>query len=263
MRARLGERRRRHEGRRGIERKEVEIESKGKGSTLPGKVKSVNKPGHMSQGKTAEWEELKEIEEGELAIFTDGSLKGGKVEYGIAVYTKESSKEGKTKWEQAVRMEGKDIINAETWAIIKSLHIANGTAKKIGIFMDSRNAKDWVLNPRKEKHMAYMWEELCAATGNKGSEIEILWVKGHAGNRGNERVDAQARKGGEKNKSWEGKSHAASAHAISEERNRGWKKWFNEKEHYYKRQLRRKLKHSKGLTRADTSAVFRIRRNKG
>ena len=133
----------------------------------------------------------------------------------------------------------------------KALHIANGTTRKIRIFTDSRNAKDWILHPKKEGHMANMWEELCKATKNKGSQIEVSWVKGHAGNKGNERVDALARKGGKRNDQWEGKSLAASAHEISEERNRSWKKWFNEKEHYYKRQPRRKLKHLKGLTRAD------------
>ena len=160
-------------------------------------------------------------------------------------------------------MEGKGVMDAETWAIIRALHIANGKAKKIRIFTDSRNAKDWVLNPRKEGHLAYMWEILCEATKEKGSEIEISWVKGHAGNKGNERADALARKGGEKNDPWEGKSHAASAHEISEERNREWKKWFNEKEHYYKRQPRRKLKHLRGLSREDATAVFRIRSDKG
>lgn len=39
-------------------------------------------------------------------------------------------------------MENKDIMDTETWAIIRSLHIANGTAKKIRILTDSKNAKD-------------------------------------------------------------------------------------------------------------------------
>ena len=77
---------------------------------------------------------------------------------------------------------------------MRALHIANGTTKKIRIFTDSKNAKDWILNPRKEGHMAYMWESLCEATKEKGTEIEISWVKGHAGNKGNERADALARK---------------------------------------------------------------------
>ena len=173
VRDRLGERRRRHDPTKGIGWKTLEAESKGRGSTLPWKVKSTNLPGRMSEGDTTDWEKTKNIGAGELAIFTDGSLKGEKVGYGIAAYTEASIEKGKTEWEEAASMEGKDIMDAETWAIIRALHIANGTAKKIRIFTDSRNAKDWILNPRKEGHMAYMWESLCEATRERGSEIEI------------------------------------------------------------------------------------------
>ena len=223
----------------------------------------MNQPGQFSEGKTAEWEKIRNIEAGELAIFTDGSLKGGKAGFGIAAYTARSREEGRMEQEEAASMEEKDIMDAETWAIIRALHIANRTAKKIRIFTDSRTAKDWILNPRKEGHLAYMWESLCEATKENGSEIEISWVKGQAGNKGNERANALARKGGEKIDPWEGKSHEASTHEISEKRNREWKKWFGEKEHYYKRQPRRKLRHLKGLSREDTAAVFYIHRDKG
>ena len=92
----------------------MEIESKGKGSTLPWKIRSTNMPGRMSEGKTAEWEKIKNIEAGELAIFTDGSLKGGKVGFGIVAYTAASIEKGKTEWEEAASMEEKHIVNAET-----------------------------------------------------------------------------------------------------------------------------------------------------
>ena len=206
----------------------MEIESKGRGSTIPWKLKSANKPGRITEGKTTEWEETEKIEGGEIAIFTDGSLRGGKAGYGIAAYTNASIEKGKTEWEEEANMEEKDVLDAETWAIIRALHIANGSARKLRIFTDSRNARDWILEPKEEGHLAYMWEELCAATEGKGSEIEVSWVKGHARNKGNERADALARKGGNQNDPWKGKSHAASAHEISEERIREWSKWFNE-----------------------------------
>ena len=43
-----------------------------------------------------DWEKIKNIEPGELAIFTDGSLRKGKVGFGIAAYTAESIEKGKT-----------------------------------------------------------------------------------------------------------------------------------------------------------------------
>ena len=144
----MGERRRRHDLTKGIGWKTLETESKGKGATLPWKVKLTNQLGQLHGGKEADSEKIKNIEPGELAIFTDGSLRGGKVGFGIAAYTAKSIEEGKTEWEEAASMEGKDIMDAETWAIIKALHIANGTARNIRIFTDSRNAKEWILNPR-------------------------------------------------------------------------------------------------------------------
>ena len=79
VRARLGERKRRHDTTKGIDWKELETESEGRGGTPPWKIESANKPGHVSQGKTTQWEEVEEIGEGEIAIFTDGSLREGKV----------------------------------------------------------------------------------------------------------------------------------------------------------------------------------------
>ena len=119
VRARLGERTRRHDTTKGINWEEMKIESKGRGSTLPWKIKSRNKSGCVTPGKTTEWEEVKTIGENEIAIFTDGSLRGGKVGYGIEAYTRDSIRKRETEWEEAASMEGKDIMDAETWAIIR------------------------------------------------------------------------------------------------------------------------------------------------
>ena len=34
--------------------------------------------------------------------------------YGIAAYTKKSIEEGRTEWEEAASMEGKEVLDAET-----------------------------------------------------------------------------------------------------------------------------------------------------
>ena len=134
--------------------------------------------------------------------------------------------------------------------------------RKVRIFTDSRNAREWILEPRKEGATAYMWDELSNAT-RAGKEVEVSWIKGHRGNKGNKRADALAKGGGAVCDPRKGKSHVARAHEISEQRNETWKKWFLEKEHFYKRKPRRKLKHLRGLTRADAIAIFRLRSDKG
>ena len=258
----LGERRRRYNPLEGIRWREMKEEDREAGSLLLWKVKLKKTPEKLREGETEEWEKIEKIGHSEIAIFTDGSVKDGKVGYGIAAYTKDSLAEGKTCWEESGTMEGKGILDAETWAIIRALQITKQGEGRARIFTDSRNARDRVLGPRKEGPTAYMWEELCEATIQRKQAAEVSWVKGHAGNKGNERADALARKGGDIRDPWEWKSHAASTHEISTARNVAWKKWFEEKQHY-KRKPRRKLKHLRGLTRADTIAVFRLRSDKG
>ena len=262
IRQRLGERRKRHDPMKDIPWRKMRTEVEEAGSPMPWKIKSENQPKQPKRGETKEWKDIERIGREEIAIFTDGSMSKGKVEYGIVAYTRESLEQGGAEWEQAGSMENKNILDAEVWAIIQAMKATKQEHRKVRIFTDSISARDWIVEPKKEGALAYMWEEMCEATKPE-REIEVAWVKGHRGNKGNERADALARKGGPTVDPWEGKSHAARSHEISEERNEAWKKWFNEKEHFYKRKPRRKLKHLRGLTRADTIAVFRMRSDKG
>jgi ribonuclease HI len=45
---------------------------------------------------------------------------------------------------------------------------------------------------------ADLWQKLDALVANSGHQIEWRWVKGHAGDPGNERADALANQGVEK-----------------------------------------------------------------
>ena len=228
----------------------------------PWRIKSTKEPERPRRGETKEWGEIAQMGDEEIAIFTDGSMKKGKVGFGIVAYTKESLEKGRSEWERAGEMEEKNVLDAETWAIIRALQETKEDSRKVRIFTDSRSAREWILEPRKEGATAYMWDELSNAT-RAGKEVEVSWIKGHRGNKGNERADALAKGGGTICDPWKGKSHAARAHEISEKRNEAWKKWFLEKEHFYKRRPRRKLKHLRGLTRADTIVIFRLRSDKG
>lgn len=51
----------------------------------------------------------------------------------------------------------------------------------------------WKTSDRKPVKNADLWQRLAAAVGRH--EVEWLWVKGHAGDPGNERADALANKG--------------------------------------------------------------------
>jgi ribonuclease HI len=51
----------------------------------------------------------------------------------------------------------------------------------------------WMTSDRKPVKNADLWQRLAAAVGKH--QVEWLWVKGHAGDPGNERADALANKG--------------------------------------------------------------------
>ena len=263
IRRRLEERRKKHDPLGGVEWRRMKTEDREAGSSLPCKIKSTREPRIPERGDTAEWEKVKGIGGTEIAIFTDGSLMDGKTGYGIVAYTEKSLREGKAEWEEAGNMMEKSVLDTGTWAIMRALQITKQDTRDVRIYTDSRNARDWIVELRKEGPMAYMWDLLCEATEGGKNGVKVSWIKGHTGNKGNERADALARKGGEIRNPWKGKSHAASAHEISEARNAEWIKWFREKEHFYKRKPRRKLKHLRGLTRSDAITIFRIRSDKG
>ena len=69
-----------------------------------------------------------------------------------------------------------------TWAIIQAMKATKKERRKVRIFTDSISARDWIVEPKKEGALAYMWEEMCEAT-KPGREIEVAWVKGHKGNK--------------------------------------------------------------------------------
>lgn len=70
-----------------------------------------------------------------------------------------------------------------------STYVRNGITK--WMFAWQRNG--WLTSDRKPVKNADLWERLQAAVDRH--EVEWLWVKGHAGNEGNERADALANLG--------------------------------------------------------------------
>jgi ribonuclease HI len=70
-----------------------------------------------------------------------------------------------------------------------STYLLNGITKWVAGWQ--RNG--WLTSARKPVKNADLWRRLVEAMD--GHEIKWLWVKGHAGDPGNERADALARRG--------------------------------------------------------------------
>ena len=142
IRQRLGERRNRSDPLEGIPWRKMRDVDKNTEDLTPWRIRSTKEPERPKGGETKEWEEIIQMGDGEIAVFTDGSMKKGKVGFSIVAYTTKSLEKGESEWEQAGEMEKKNVLDTETWAIIRALQMTKEDDRKVRIFTDSRNARD-------------------------------------------------------------------------------------------------------------------------
>jgi ribonuclease HI len=137
----------------------------------------------------------------EVVIYTDGACSGnpGPGGWGVVLC-----------WQGAEReLYGSDSLTTnnrmELMAAIQALEALRRPAK-VTLYTDSRYLLDgitkwiagwqrngWLTSAKKPVKNAELWRRLVEAMN--GHEIIWLWVKGHAGDPGNERADALARRG--------------------------------------------------------------------
>ena len=136
-----------------------------------------------------------------IDIYTDGACKGNPGPGGWGAYLKSGDHE-------------KDIFGGdsqttnnrmELMAVIEALKTLNNRSR-IRLFIDSQYVKNginiwisnwkkngWRTSNKKAVKNVDLWMKLDELVPNH--EIEWIWVKGHAGNFGNERADALANQG--------------------------------------------------------------------
>jgi ribonuclease HI len=136
-----------------------------------------------------------------IDIYTDGACKGNPGPGGWGAYLRSGDHE-------------KDIFGGdsqttnnrmELMAVIEALKTLNNRSR-IRLFIDSQYVKNginiwisnwkkngWRTSNKKAVKNVDLWMQLDELVPNH--EIEWIWVKGHAGNFGNERADALANQG--------------------------------------------------------------------
>lgn len=138
-----------------------------------------------------------------VIIYTDGACKGNPGPGGWGVYLRSGAAEkdlfGGERETTNNRMELTAVI--EALAALKrpcrvSLYLDSQYVRKgITEWLKGWKAKGWVTASKQPVKNVDLWQRLDALVQNSGHQIEWHWVKGHAGDPGNERADALANRG--------------------------------------------------------------------
>ena len=138
-----------------------------------------------------------------VVIYTDGACKGNPGPGGWGVYLKSGDHEkelwGGERDTTNNRMELMAVIQALS-ALKRpcqvSLHLDSEYVRKgITEWIHGWKKKGWVTAAKQPVKTAELWQRLDALVHGGPHRIEWHWVKGHAGNAGNERADALANRG--------------------------------------------------------------------
>ena len=138
-----------------------------------------------------------------MTIYTDGACKGNPGPGGWGVWLKSGTHERELCGGEAQttnnRMELMAVIEALS-ALKRPCHVilhldSEYVRKGITEWIHGWKAKGWKTAAKQPVKNADLWQRLDALVANGGHSIEWKWVKGHAGDPGNERADALANRG--------------------------------------------------------------------
>jgi ribonuclease HI len=139
----------------------------------------------------------------QIVVYTDGACKGnpGPGGWGVLLQMGSIEKElcGGELQTTNNRMELMAVIQALT-ALKKDCHVtlfldSEYVRKGITEWIHNWKARGWRTAAKKEVKNEDLWRQLDALVLQGGHQIDWRWVKGHAGDPGNERADALANRG--------------------------------------------------------------------
>ena len=93
--------------------------------------------------------------------------------------------------------------------------------------------------------------------------IRAAWVKGHSHNKGNDLADSLARSATLHFDPYPGASYSYLSLYLSSAAHTEWLEWLRSHSHFYSRNPRRTPRRLRGLSRLDSSVLFRLRSHEG
>jgi ribonuclease HI len=138
-----------------------------------------------------------------IDIYTDGACKGNPGPGGWGVFLKSGNIEKELFGGEANTTNNR----MEMMAVIQALEALKRPCK-VNMYLDSKyvlqgitewihgwKARGWRTASKEPVKNVELWQRLDALVAGGGHDIDWRWVKGHAGDPGNERADALANKG--------------------------------------------------------------------
>lgn len=158
----------------------------------------------------------------------------------------------------------KTILDAEATALICGLDAALALPHTGSIYLlsDCRPALRIFLDTSSSGPLSYLDPPL-SKLAQTSRKIFPAWIKGHAGHPGNERADALAKTASVPGDPFPGTTHSYLALHLTTATSTEWLAWFARVAHEYTRHPTRHTKLHRGLTRLESSVLFRLRSNKG
>lgn len=140
----------------------------------------------------------------QVVIYTDGACKGnpGPGGWGVLLRSPDGTEKELCGGERETtnnRMEMMAVIEAlaalkrpcDVTLFLDSQYVLKGITE----WLPGWKAKGWRTAAKQPVKNVDLWQRLDALVANSGHAIDWRWVKGHAGDPGNERADALANKG--------------------------------------------------------------------
>ena len=205
----------------------------------------------------------KNFQEGDLIVCTDGSFQNDRLGFSFCIFDKKDCLVSLLDY-HALLNPRKTILDAEATALVCGLDasLALPHTGTIYLLSDCRPALRIFLDTSSSGPLSYLNQPLFDLA-QPARKILPAWIKGHAGHPGNERADALAKSATLLNDPFPGTSHSYLALHLTTATSTEWLAWFARVTHEYTRTPTRHIKLHRGLTRLESSTLFRLRSNKG